>query len=345
MLTAGAGTTAGMGDYQLPATIKFEKHNGKAPWTQEAKVKVMASEDNELDGGEMLVLDAMVAGTDAKNGDGKESHRGVSELTIGEATAKLVWAKSDEEVMAAITAAKTAGMGADGMINPGDMIEVMGGALFNAAEGVSLRYSATSDGDAVSVSSTSTSVTATAMSAGSANVTITAHASMPSGATIVDQTDPREASVMFMVEVGLQTLTLTLTGPDDDNVVEGGMGAMVTVTANRAVTADTVVNLVRDRAASSAGDEDYTAEPITIMAGQMSGSTMVMAVEDGVMENEGNMPEELVLYGMAADNVAEVTGEVHLHLWDAAVPALPIIAQLLLAGLLAIGGIRRYRRR
>ena len=37
MLTAGMGTTAGMGDYDLPATAKFGKHDGKAPWTQEMK--------------------------------------------------------------------------------------------------------------------------------------------------------------------------------------------------------------------------------------------------------------------------------------------------------------------
>ena len=34
-----------------------------------------------------------------------------------------------------------------------------------------------------------------------------------------------------------------------------------------------------------------------------------------------------------------------LYIWDAAVPALPLIAQLLLAAFLAIGGYRRYLRR
>ena len=33
------------------------------------------------------------------------------------------------------------------------------------------------------------------------------------------------------------------------------------------------------------------------------------------------------------------------NIWDAAVPALPVIAQLLLAAFLALGGYRRYRRR
>ena len=45
---------------------------------------------------------------------------------------------------------------------------------------------------------------------------------------------------------------------------------------------------------SSAGDADFTAEAIVIEAGMMTGSTMVMAVEDNMAEDM----EELVLYGM-----------------------------------------------
>ena len=39
------------------------------------------------------------------------------------------------------------------------------------------------------------------------------------------------------------------------------------------------------------------------------------------------------------------TNALSFYLWDAAVPALPVIAQLLLAAFLAIGGYRRYLRR
>ena len=39
------------------------------------------------------------------------------------------------------------------------------------------------------------------------------------------------------------------------------------------------------------------------------------------------------------------TGMLTLTIWDAAVPALPVAAQLLLAALLAVGGCRRYLRR
>ncbi|MDE2875901.1 MAG: hypothetical protein OXQ93_10695, partial [Gemmatimonadota bacterium] len=143
---------------------------------------------------------------------------------------------------------------------------------------------------------------------------------------------------------GLEALSITLMGPEDMNLVEG-MSVEVTATANRAVTEDTMVMLMRARAMSSASDEDYTAEPITIMAGEMTGSTMVMAVEDNMMETVDNMPEELVFYGMVEGMAGEVTGEVKFYLWDAAVPALPVIAQLLLAAFLAVGGYRRYLRR
>ena len=44
---------------------------------------------------------------------------------------------------------------------------------------------------------------------------------------------------------------------------------------------------------------------------------------------------------MRARSRATVT----LYLWDVAVPALPLIAQLLLGLFLAIGGYRRYLRR
>ena len=131
MLSMGAGTTAGMGDYTLPSKVTFPERK-KAPWTQEMKVKVMATEDNDLDGGEMLVLDAMVAGTVAANGEDKMSQAGVSMLTIEESTGKLVWARSPEEVEAAVTAAKKAGMGDDMTFTEGEMIKLEGNDLFGA---------------------------------------------------------------------------------------------------------------------------------------------------------------------------------------------------------------------
>ena len=135
--------------------------------------------------------------------------------------------------------------------------------------------------------------------------------------------------------VELADLMITLSGPEDINIAEG-MSGMVTATANRAVTEDTMVELIQTE--GTASPADFTAEPITIMAGEMTGTTMVMAVEDDMMEDM----EMLTLEGRVG---AMKTNTVSFNLWDAAVPALPIIAQLLLAAFLAIGGYRRYLRR
>ena len=48
-----------------------------------------------------------------------------------------------------------------------------------------------------------------------------------------------------------------------------------------------------------------------------------------------------MLYG-EADGAR--TNPLSFNVWDAAVPALPVIAQMMLAALLALGGHRRYRR-
>ena len=326
--------TAGVQDYRLSAH-PIEIADGSA---SSAAVDLMVLADDDV-GEEMLTFDAVVSG-DEKVGPGSNSVMGVLSLMIEDGTMKLVWAKSMDDVQAQVYAAKGAGAGADEIFAMGEMIELDASTLFNYAEGVTLDYVASTDSDAVSVATSGKMVTVTAAKAGMAHVTITAHANTPAGVKIVAQTEPDEASIVFPVEVGLEALSIMLSGPEDMNLAEG-KSATVTATANRAVTADTTVMLMRDRAMSSAGEDDYTVEDITIMAGEMSGSTMVMAVEDNMAEDM----EELVLYGMTEGMAGEVTGEVHLHLWDAAVPALPIIAQLLLAFFLAIGGYRRYLRR
>ena len=131
-------------------------------------------------------------------------------------------------------------------------------------------------------------------------------------------------------------ITYTLSPPADTNVTEG-TGAELTVTASRAVTADTEVVILRDRA-STAGDADYTVEPTTIAAGGTQATARVTALEDDTVEGT----ETLTLYGVAG---GAQTNSVTLNLWDAAVPALSVIAQLLLAVALAVGGYRRHRRR
>ena len=343
----------------MPRPVKFAKYSRKAGdnWMQEMQVEVTATPNENLDGDRMVTLTFEARGTEAKNGMGSgegDKHMAVATLTVEDDTKPLVWAR--EDVSAQIDAAKMDAAGDDMIFSKGEMIKLADSDMFGWEQGVSVGLDPKSDNpDVVKTSVSGGMLTVTAEGEGMAMVTVTARASRPaSGATIVDQTDPREATITFMVEVGLVALTIELKGPEDNmNLVEGGMphangtpgSAMLTATANRPVSVDTTVMLKRDRAMSSASDADYEAEDITIPAGQMTGSTMVTAVDDGMMENAENMPEELVLYGMTEDNSAMVSGQVKLYLWDAAVPALPVIAQLLLAAFLAVGGYRRYRRR
>ena len=341
MLSLAATSEAGADDFRLGSAEVSVGTKTSATFELEALV-----DDADVDD-EMLVLQAEVTGV-AANGPGATV--ALAAITITDGTMKLVWAKTQTEVETAVYDAKMDGMGDDEMFTPGEMIEVMGSALFNAAEGVTLTYSAeSSDAAVASTMSGDGTVTVTAMGEGDAMVTITAHASMPSGVKINDQTDPREASITFPVEVGLEALSFTLMGPDDMNIVEGGMAhangtmgaAMLTVTASRAVAMDTEVMIMRERSMSTAMDSDYMPVPtmITIEMGEMMGSVEITATEDDMAEDM----EELVLYGMVGDMMVE--GQVKLYIWDAAVPALPIIAQLLLAAFLAIGGYRRYLRR
>ncbi len=138
-----------------------------------------------------------------------------------------------------------------------------------------------------------------------------------------------------------------LSGPEDMNIVEGGPGAMVTVTTNRAVDANTEVMVVRDRAASSAGDDDYMRDPPLIHHGRRD--DRLDQGEGRRRRHDGEHEQHAGRAGARRDSRRQggnqVKGEVKLYTWDAAVPTLPIIAQLLLAAFLAIGGYRRYLRR
>ena len=337
-LMHGTASTASAEDYKLSAekvTIAANKTSGM--------FDLEVLEDERIDA-EVLMLQAEVTGNKAYGDDPEIVDLGA--ISFMDGTMKYVYPKTDAEIQEVVYAAKEAGMGADMMFNPGETIVITtAAALFNSGEGVTLSYTAMSDNEDVAtavVSGNTVTVTAEDMAGVEAHITITAHATPPAaGAKGLPQTDPREASIVFPVDVGIEALSLMLSGPEDMNLVEGGMGAMVTATANRPVTEEVTVMLMRDRAMSTAGDDDYMADAIMIEVGMMTGSTMVMASEDNMMEEM----EELVLYGMTEGMAGEVTGEVKLYLWDAAVPALPIIAQLLLAALLGLGGYRRYLRR
>ena len=88
-------------------------------------------------------------------------------------------------------------------------------------------------------------------------------------------------------------------------------------------------------AASSAGDDDYELDPmtVTIAVGQMSGHTLVTAVEDGTAE-EG---EVLTLFAVV-DGVQMPNVSVSFHLWDVAVPVLAV------RGAASARRVPRYRR-
>ncbi len=147
--------------------------------------------------------------------------------------------------------------------------------------------------------------------------------------------DVRVASVTLTVTDDDEEITYTLSGPADMNVPEG-RSAQVTATASSAVPADTTVELVAT--GGDAGAADYSAEPIVIGAGETTGTTLLMAVDDDLAERS----EELTLEGRVG---GMKTNALTFTLWDAAVPALPVVAQLLLAAFLAVGGCRRYLRR
>ena len=224
--------------------------------------------------------------------------------------------------------------GAGSLQAGGDAVMVDMSMLYEVADGVTPSYSATSDmPDVLSASASGTMLTLTPMSAGNAMIMVEA----------IDSGSQSIVSVMYDAMVAAAGITYMLSGPEgeDMNLVEGGMGAMLTVTASAAVPADTEVMIMRDRGASTASSEDFMLEPmmVTIMAGETMGTTMLTATADDMDEQM----EELVLF--ATVDGMEVYGEVKLYIWDAAVPALPLIAQLLLAAFLAIGGYRRYLRR
>ena len=125
------------------------------------------------------------------------------------------------------------------------------------------------------------------------------------------------------------------------NIVEGE-SYEITVSADRMVTEDTEVMIMRDRAASDADEDDFTVSSATIMAGYDSATAELMVTEDMVDDAGHADGEALVLFGMVD---GEQTNSLTFTIWDTAVPALPLFGQLLLALFLMLGGARLYRRR
>ena len=227
--------------------------------------------------------------------------------------------------------------GAGMLMAGGDPVMVAMNELFTVAAGVEPTYSADSDTPAVITASDSgMTATLTPLTSGTAMITVTA----------VDSASSSIVTVSSEVTVDLESLVVTLEMPDgvmDGNIVEGE-SYDIKVMANRAVTEDTEVTILRDRAASYADDDDFEVSSAMIMTGESSATATLMVTED--MEPDSgtndNMGEMLVLYGMVN---GESTNSLTFTIWDQAVPALPLFGQLLLALFLMLGGARLYRRR
>ena len=158
----------------------------------------------------------------------------------------------------------------------------------------------------------------------------------------VTATDPGKV-LIGTVEIDIvdnDTVTYALSGPADTNLEEG-QSYDVKVTADATVSRDATFTIRRDQAASEAGDDDYTLAPssIVIAAGATEGTAVLTVADDDLDERS----ESLVLVVTAAGG--DDVGSLAFTLWDASVPVLPLVFQLLLAALLGVGGYRRYLRR
>ena len=300
--------------------------------SQNQTFKVWALEDNDI-AMEDLVLNLVATGATAANGSGDTTAANPVMLTINDETVPLLTAMTGEMVMETVNTARMASAAGDGndLWTPGEMFELDSDDLFTSD--MTVDVAARSSGAAVGVSTQSGMVMLEAMEVGTATITITGTVASSFTST---QTVDNIATIEFDLEVDELPLAITLSGPDDMNIAEG-MSATVTATANRAVNADTRVEL--NLVGGSGSPADYSVESIMIRSGQTTGTTMLTATEDSMEE----AMETLELEGTFGSGMK--TNKLTFNIWDAAVPALPIIAQLLLAAFLAVGGYRRYLRR
>ncbi|MDE0003472.1 MAG: hypothetical protein OXQ29_12335, partial [Rhodospirillaceae bacterium] len=326
-------------DYKVSATeVDLAMVMEAAGAQKAAAIKLSATGPDDDVGDETLTLNLTLTGDDA-NGPG--SSTGTFSITIVDDTTKQIAPKATDVAYPAIEAAIAAGAGDDGL-NPGEMVEIMTSDLFDVADDYTASYGVSVNSDAVSASASGSTVTINALKKGMAEVTITGSASNGSG-LMPSQTVSNVASLTFPVEVVDKELMITLEMPDnvmDGNVVEG-MSYEIGVMANRMVTeaeGSVEVMIMGDRSASDArAGEDYTVGNATIMAGSDSAMAMLDVMEDNMPDagTNDNMGEALVLYGTYGDGME--TNDLMLTIWDSAVPALPLIAQILLAMFLALG--------
>jgi hypothetical protein len=307
----------------------------------------MAETDEDV-GMETLMFDATVSG-EKDNGAETRTSAGVLTLSITDATTKKIWPKGETGTYPAeVAAALEAGKGEDGKLNPGEMVEIMTDDLFGVMAGYTASYGVSVEGDAVTANASGETVTITAVKKGESVVTVTGTANMAASSFEVSQDTSNVAKVKFKVMVEDMPLMITLEMPDnvmEGNIVEGS-SYDITAQANRMITeadGSVEVMIMRDRSQSDADDDDFTVGSAMIMAGYDSATAELMVTED--MEDDAGhaMGEQLVLYGTYGDDGE--TNSLTFTIWDTAVPALPLIAQLVLALFMALGGARLYRRR
>ena len=337
------GNAGQVADYDLSESriVLESRSSGQQTNDIDLEIELSARSDEDI-GAEDLVLNLEVSGD---SDIGTESSTGTFTISLVDSTMKQVEPKSEDEAYPAIMAAMEEAAGDDGL-NPGESFTIMTSDLFTVAEGYTAAYGVSVEGGAVSVSASSDSATVTAKSAGEAKVTVTATAKMASSSFIPSQTVSNIAEITFPVTVVDKVLVVTLEMPDgvmNGNIVEGS-SYDINVVANRAVSADTEVMISRNRAGSDAGDDDFSVSSATIMAGHDSATAELMVTEDNMPDSgaEGSMGEVLVLFGTVN---GEQTNALTFTIWDMAVPAVPVIAQLLLALFMMAGGARLYRRR
>ena len=281
-----------------------------------------------------LVLNLRVTGAESDNGTGSVMAAKPFMLPVEDGTMPLLTPKSDEEIMATVAAARTASAGDDKAWRPGEMFTLGRSDLFEESENPITLAARSSDEGVVGVSVRDDTITVTAMAIGTATVTVTGTAA----SAVVMQTRSNLATIEFDLTVDRLPLGITLSIPEDmDMNLAEGDSVMVTATANDPVTENTTVEL--RLAGGTASPDDFSVDSIMLGTGETTGTARLTAREDRTEEEM----ETLVIEGHFGDGLK--TNALRFNLWDAAVPALPVVAQLLLAAFLAVAGARRLRRR
>lgn len=320
-------------DFRMdPSSIQIAAGTGP----QSAVFMVWAEADDDV-GDESLVLNLAVTGTDESNGPGESEADRPFTIEIGDETTPQIRTKPAPAITSTVTAKRAIATGGDDRWTPDDEDINLGAEdLFSSALEIVSLTAVSSKPLVVSVEVVNgDTIILTALSAGTATITVTGRVA-GSGVTQTRQT-VNTGTVMFDVTVDEEPLEIMLSASETD--IDEGMSVTVTATANRPVTEDQRITL--HRVAGRATGSDYTVGNLVIASGQMTGTTQLTATLDNLTEE----PEQLTLEGRWP-GANSPTNRLMFTISDVVmVPALPVVASLLLAVFLAVGGCRRYLRR